>query len=194
MVTSRDPAGNRNRQSPGYSPPSSTYKHGGRQVHAPAPDSSPSPRGRLVVAVPGPTACPGGCTAWGAFSAQTPPARPFSQPAPTSRQRRCPAAVTAPPVSPPSVPWSRPSLPRLRSPGLRARRSRAGVDRGGGRQHPHSDSVRLVLLHRRIKDRRRIGFRRSFAERITQRRGPGHSARRRSRPGTGISTVPRRSI
>jgi hypothetical protein len=35
------------------------------QVHAPAPDSSPSPRGRLVMAVPGPTACSDGCSAWG---------------------------------------------------------------------------------------------------------------------------------
>jgi len=34
------------------------------------------------VAVPGPTACSDGCSTWGAFSAQTPPTRPFSYPAP----------------------------------------------------------------------------------------------------------------
>jgi len=82
MVPSRDPVGNRNRRSPGHLHPCSTTKHGDRQIHAAATDSSPPPgvisgwpfRAQLPVRT---AAAPGG-----AFSAQTPPTRPFSYPAP----------------------------------------------------------------------------------------------------------------
>jgi hypothetical protein len=84
MVTSRDPVGNRNRRAPAHSPPCSTTNQRvtGRPT-PPAPDSSPPPgvvrwwpfRAQLPVRTAAPPE--------GAFSAQTPPARPFSYPAPT---------------------------------------------------------------------------------------------------------------
>ena len=66
-----DPVGNRTVTGL-CSPPSSTIKHGptgpinraATQVHA-GPRFQPVTRGRQVVAVPGPTACSDGCSAWG---------------------------------------------------------------------------------------------------------------------------------
>ena len=99
MVTCPDPVGNRNRRSPGHSPPWRTTKHGGGRSTPAASDSRSSPGVGLVVAVPGPTACSDGCSAWGGVLGPDPAGASLQSTSPLPRQVPMSYGVRAPPVT-----------------------------------------------------------------------------------------------